>query len=161
VSGNVVPQLAARWEKDTIALKPDVLSILIGVNDYWHGRGGFDIHTESGSYKGSAEVYERGYNALLDETKQKLPGVRLLVLEPFILKTGRVDATWWPEFDERRAVAARVAARAGATYVTLQRELEAAAVTGGGPASWLEDGVHPTLAGHGLIAERWRAAIGW
>src|SRR5687768_2287940 len=40
ISGNRVPDLQARWEKDTVALAPDVLSILIGVNDYWHSRGG-------------------------------------------------------------------------------------------------------------------------
>jgi lysophospholipase L1-like esterase len=153
VGGNRVPDLAGRWEKDTIALKPDLVSILIGVNDYWH--------TRDGDVKESADDYERGYNALLDETKQKLPGVRLVVLEPFVLKTGTVDATWWPAFDERRAVAARVAARAGATYVTLQRELEAGAASSGGPAYWLMDGIHPTPAGHALIAERWRAAVGW
>jgi lysophospholipase L1-like esterase len=153
ISGNKVPDLEARWDKDTIALAPDVVSVLVGVNDYWH--------TRTHGYAGTAEDYERQYGALLDETRRRLPLVRLVVLEPFVLKTGNVDATWWPAFDARRAAAARVAERAGATYVTLQRELEAAANRGGGPAYWLVDGVHPTPAAHALIAERWRTVVGW
>jgi lysophospholipase L1-like esterase len=153
VSGNKVPQLADRWDQDTIALAPDVVSVLVGVNDYWH--------TRTLGYTGTAEDYERQYGALLDGTRRRLPSVRLVVLEPFVLKTGSVDATWWPAFDARRAAAARAAEHAGATYVTLQREFEDAATRGGGPAYWLVDGVHPTPAGHALIAERWRAVVGW
>ncbi|HZS59593.1 MAG TPA: hypothetical protein VFA43_10010, partial [Gemmatimonadaceae bacterium] len=84
---------------------------------------------------------------------------RVVVLEPFVLKTGAVDASWWPEFDVRRAAAARVAQRAGATFVPLQQAFEQAAAKGG-PAYWLSDGVHPTPSGHALIADRWREVSG-
>jgi lysophospholipase L1-like esterase len=53
-----------------------------------------------------------------------------------------------------------VAQTAGATFVPLQAAFDAAAARGG-PAHWLADGVHPTPAGHALIAERWRTAVGW
>jgi lysophospholipase L1-like esterase len=150
VSGNTVPDLTARWEVDTLALRPDVLSILIGVNDYWH--------TRTSGYTGTVADYETQFGALLDETKHQLPTTRIVVLEPFVLRTGAVDASWFPEFDTRRTVAARVAARAGATFVALQQAFDEAA-TQGGPAYWLADGVHPTPAGHALIAERWRDAV--
>jgi lysophospholipase L1-like esterase len=152
VSGNKVPDLEARWEHDTLAVAPDVLSVLIGVNDYWH--------TRSFGYTGTLADYERQYDALLGETRQHLPRVRLVVLEPFVLPTGVVDASWLPEIGARRAVASRVAARAGATFVPLQAAFDDASARGG-PAHWLVDGVHPTPAGHALIAERWRAAVGW
>ena len=147
VSGNKVPDLQARWETDTLALEPDVLSILIGVNDYWH--------TRTHGYTGTVTDYETHFVALLTQTRVQ----RLIILEPFVLKTGAVDASWWPEFDARRAAAARVAERSGATFVPLQRAFEEAAAKSG-PAYWLADGVHPTPAGHELIADRWRSVSG-
>jgi len=150
VSGNTVPDLEQRWATDTLALKPDVLSILIGVNDYWHKR--------NGNYTGTVADYETGYAALLKATRQALPAVRLVVIEPFVLRCGAVDATWFPEFDERRAAAARVARQANATFVPLHDTFtELASRTS--PEYWAADGVHPTPAGHGLIAERWRRAV--
>jgi len=149
VSGNKVPDLAARWAADTVALAPDVLSILIGVNDFWHKL--------SSGYTGTVEDYERQYTALLDDTRRALPRTRLIVLEPFVLRCGAVDNRWFPEFDQRRAVAARVAQRAGATFVPLQPVFDDLARKSP-PAYWAADGVHPTPAGHAVIAERWRRA---
>jgi len=151
ISGNKVPDLALRWSTDTIALRPDVLSILIGVNDYWH-------HLLNG-YPGTVKDYEDGYTALLELTRREQPQVRLVILEPFVLRTGAVHERWYPEFDERRAAAARVAKRARATWVPLQARLESAARKTG-PAHWAADGVHPTPAGHALIAEQWRRIAG-
>jgi lysophospholipase L1-like esterase len=149
VSGNKVPDLEQRWAADTLALKPDVLSVLIGVNDFWHKRNG---------YTGTVADYENGYAALLQATRQALPLVRLVVIEPFVLRCGVVDASWFPEFDERRAAAARVARLAHATFVAMQaRFTELAARTS--PEYWAADGVHPTPAGHALIAEQWRRAV--
>jgi lysophospholipase L1-like esterase len=150
VSGNTVRDLAARWEADTLALRPSVLSVLIGVNDYWHAR--------DGSYTGTLADYESEYAAILLATQRALPEVRLLVLEPFVLRCGVVNDSWFPGFDERRKAAARVARRVGATWVPLQEAFDEVA-SRTGPEWWSVDGVHPTLAGHRLIAERWRAAF--
>lgn len=152
VSGNKVPDLTARWDVDTLALGPDLLSVLIGVNDYWH--------TRTHGYTGTPADYERQFGALLDATRQRLPAARLIVLEPFVLRTGVVDDTWLAPLEERRAIAARIAHNAGATFIPLQTSFDEAA-SRGGPAHWLVDGVHPTPAGHALIAERWRTAVGW
>jgi len=83
--------------------------------------------------------------------------VRLIVLEPFVLRTGAVDARWFPEFDQRRAAAARVATHAHATFVPLQSIFNQQARTAP-PEYWAADGVHPTPAGHAVIAEHWRRA---
>jgi lysophospholipase L1-like esterase len=151
VSGDKVPQLQARWETDTIALKPDILSILVGVNDLWHKL--------NGNSNGTVAEYEAQYNALLDGTKKALPNMRLVILEPFVLVTGAVDARWFPEFDERRAVAARAAKRAGATFIPLQAMFTSLARTAP-PSYWLADGVHPTIAGHAAIAAHWQTSVG-
>jgi len=149
VSGNKVPDLASRWATDTVALAPDVMSILIGVNDFWHKL--------SGGYTGTVEDYEHQYAALLDETTRALPRARVIVLEPFVLHCGAVDNRWFPEFDQRRAAAERVARGAGATFVPLQQVFDDLARKST-PQYWAADGVHPTPAGHGVIAERWRRA---
>jgi len=149
VSGNTVPDLEQRWAADTLELRPDVLSILIGVNDFWHKLGG--------GYTGTVQDYEDQYTRLLERTRLALPRVRLVVLEPFVLRCGAVDDRWFPEFDARRAVAARVAAHARATFVPLQAMFDERARTAP-PAYWAADGVHPTPAGHAVIAERWRRA---
>ena len=151
VSGDKVPALQARWEADTLALKPDILSILVGVNDLWHKL--------AGNSTGTVAEYESQYNDLVDVTKKALPNVRLIVLEPFVLVTGAVDSKWFPEFDERRAAAARVAKRAGAKFIPLQAMFTDLARKAP-PQYWLADGVHPTIAGHAAIAERWREEVG-
>jgi len=149
VSGNKVPDLQQRWTVDTVNLRPDVLSILIGVNDFWH-------KLDHG-YNGTVQDYEQQYTTLLAETRSALPGVHLIVLEPFVLRTGAVDARWFPEFDQRRAAAARVATHARATFVPLQSIFNQRARTAP-PEYWAADGVHPTPAGHAVIAEHWRRA---
>jgi len=149
ISGNKVPDLQERWAADTWALEPDVLSILIGVNDFWHKL--------DGRYNGTVQDYENQYAALLAQTRQALPRVHVIVLEPFVLRCGAVDDRWFPEFDARRAAAARVAAQARATFVPLQAVFDARA-RAAPPQYWAADGVHPTPAGHAVIAERCRHA---
>jgi lysophospholipase L1-like esterase len=151
VSGDKVPQLEARWETDTLALKPDIVSILVGVNDFWHKL--------LNGYTGTVADYESRFDDLLGRTKAALPNVRVVVLEPFVLRTGSVDARWFPEFDERRNAAGRVAMRASATFIPLQSMFTQLARSAP-PSYWLADGVHPTIAGHAAIADRWREAVG-
>ena len=89
---------------------------------------------------------------MLEQTRRSLPTVRILVLEPFVLPTGFVDETWFPAFHERRAAAKRVASRISATFIPLQEKFDALAAKTG-PQYWAADGVHPTPAGHEVIAE--------
>lgn len=146
ISGHKVFQLAERWQQDCLDLAPDVVSILIGVNDIWH--------TKSGGYQGTVAIYERDYLALCERTRAALPRVRLVVCEPFVLRCGAVDASWFPEFDEYRAAARRVAAAHGATFVPFQ-EMFDAAVAFAPPEHWAKDGVHPSASGAALMAETW------
>lgn len=150
ISGNKVYQLAERWDKDCIALKPSVVSILIGVNDIWH--------TLNGNYQGTVEIYERDYRALLERTQRELPGVRLVICEPFVLRCGAVNDKWFPEFDHYRAAARRVATDFHAVFVPFQSMFDQAAQEAA-PAYWAADGVHPTLAGAYRMARAWLDAV--
>jgi lysophospholipase L1-like esterase len=150
ISGNKVPDLDARWEKDAIQLKPDLISILIGVNDIWHKL--------NGRYKGTVEDYEKGYGALLKRTKKALPGVRIVVCDPFVLRCGAVNDGWFPEFEHRRAAAKRVSEAAGATWVPFQKMFDDA-IKKAKPRYWAPDGVHPSMAGHALMAMTWMESV--
>jgi len=150
VSGNTVPDLQARWQTDTLDLQPDIVSILVGVNDYWH--------TLMGTYHGSVDDYEAGYTALLRSTAAALPQAQLVVLEPFVLRCGVVTDAWLPEFDRRRAAAARVAKAANATFVGLQQTFDQLSQRAA-PQHWSNDGVHPTPAGHHVVAQTWLDAV--
>jgi len=152
ISGNKVPDLDARWQKDCIDLKPALVSILVGVNDIWHKL--------NGKYNGTPDTYRSGFVALLERTTKALPGVRLVVCEPFVLRCGAVTDAWFPEFETRRAYAAEVAKQAGAVWVPFQQAFDTAVHSGSEPAYWAADGVHPTQAGHALMAKTWRTAVG-
>lgn len=151
ISGNKVPDLAARWQADCLDLKPDVLSILVGVNDIWHKL--------NGKYDGTVAAYETGFQLLLEETQTKLPGVRIAICEPFVLRCGAVNDNWFPEFTQRRDAARKVANEMSLEWIPFQTMFDEA-TTVAPPSYWAADGVHPTLAGHALMAETWRQTLG-
>lgn len=151
ISGNKVPDLAKRWQQDCIDLKPSLLSILIGVNDIWHKL--------NGNYDGSVKAYEDGLKALLQRTRSDLPETRIVICEPFVLRCGAVNDKWFPEFDERRAACRRVSNDLGCTWVPFQEMFDEATQLAE-PAYWAGDGVHPSLAGHALMAKTWLDVVG-
>jgi len=153
ISGNKVYQLRERWEADALAFSPDVLSILIGVNDYWH--------TVSGDYKGTVEVYENDLRALLKLTKDKLPNVQFVLCEPFAVRGGSAidNARWFPMFDAYRQAMKKLADEFAAVFVPFQSAFDEALKLA--PASyWARDGVHPDLPGRQLMADVWLEATG-
>lgn len=151
ISGNKVFQLADRWNKDCLDLKPDVLSILIGVNDYWHKR--------NGNYDGTVEIYENDYMELLERTKEALPDVELVLCEPFyVLKTSAVDETWVEPMKQYQAAAKRVSDAFGTLWVPYQSVFDEAVKHAPG-TYWTGDGVHPSMAGAQLMAEAWLKVV--
>ena len=150
ISGNKVYQLGERWDKDCISLKPNLLSILIGVNDYWH--------TLNAGYKGTLETYQKDYHLLIEKTKKELPDVTLVICEPFVLKCGSVDEKWFPAFDGYRASAKKVSEDFKAIFVGFQSVFDEA-VKNAPPQYWAADGVHPTVAGTHLMAKTWLKTV--
>ncbi|NIG56066.1 SGNH/GDSL hydrolase family protein [Chitinophaga sp. Cy-1792] len=147
ISGNKVFQLAERWDADCLALKPDVLSILVGVNDYWH--------TLTNKYNGTSKVYHDDLDKLLDRTKQQLPDVQLIIGEPYAVKGVKaVDDSWFPTFNEYQVAAKEIAAKYKAIFIPYQAIYDKAIQSA--PASyWTGDGVHPSVAGARLMAQGW------
>jgi lysophospholipase L1-like esterase len=150
ISGNKVFQLADRWDKDCLQLHPNVLSILIGVNDIWH--------TLNGNYNGTVEKYEQDYRALLTRTRRELPGLKLVICEPFVLRCGAINDKWFPEFDRYRDVAKKMSTEFNALFVPYQAMFDKASKQAP-PSHWAADGVHPTMAGAWLMAQMWLETV--
>jgi len=151
ISGNKVYQLADRWQEDCLDLKPKILSILIGVNDYWHMR--------NGKYDGTPEVYENDLRKLLTRTKSELPGIKFVICQPFILTgTTAVDESWLEPFKPYQESAAKLAGEFDAIWVPFQEAFDKAVKIA--PSKyWAHDGVHPSMAGSQLMAETWLKAL--
>lgn len=156
ISGHKVPNLASRWNRDCIDLKPDIVSIMIGVNDYWHT---VDFGKK---YKGTVESYETGFKALLNRTVEALPEAQLVVCEPFLVRAadGSTRPDWFPEFDQRREKARLAAESVGAVYVEFQQMFDAAVAAGYPLKELAGDNIHPTPHGHALMASRWLGDTG-
>ncbi|MEI6503136.1 MAG: SGNH/GDSL hydrolase family protein [Armatimonadota bacterium] len=138
VSGNTVLDLQARWQADTLDLKPDVLSILIGVND--SGRVPLD-------------QYEQVYDKLLTDAQAANPKLKLVLGEPFVKPGGMSD-----DILKRQAIVARLAQKHGAALVHYQKVFDEAAKRA--PADyWIWDYVHPTYRGHQLMADEWERVV--
>lgn len=147
ISGNRVVDLQKRWKADALDLKPDILSILIGINDtLWK-----DAY--------SAEEFERQYDQLLAETLAALPHVRIILGEPFLLPAGKYKnmdtyAATLLEVKRRQAAVARLAAKYKLPLVRYQQAFDQACRRV--PADrWCWDGIHPHYAGHSLMADEW------
>ena len=160
VSGNRVLDLYARIVNDTLNLKPDYLSILIGVNDVWHG-------IDWGNGTGYERFY-KVYSMLVAELKAELPNIKMMILEPFVLE-GPATANREDQPERFKAfkegvletarLAKRVAEGNGVKFVPLQKKFDEAAKTAP-DTYWLVDGVHPTAMGHELIKREWLKAFG-
>lgn len=148
ISGNRVVDLYARIKVDAWNEAPDVISILVGVNDVWHG-----IFGDNGV---ELDRFARVYRMLIEDTQKALPDVKLILCEPFFLD----GAATHEAFDKFRAVydyaatVKKLAAAYGLPFVALQAPLDRAAAAYGAERI-LADGVHPALAGAAIIAEEW------
>lgn len=156
ISGNRIVDVYARIKMDIINLKPDYMSLLIGVNDVWH---------EFGRHNGvAAEKFEKIYCMLIEEIREALPDIRIMIMEPFCMEGAGTQNTEeipdkWEQFRgevaKRAACAKRVAEKYGLVFVPLQDALDRAAEETADPTYWLGDGVHPTAMGHELLKREW------
>lgn len=155
VGGDRIPDVYARIVRDIISVKPDCMSLLVGVNDVWHG---MDFNNGTGIKR-----FEKVYNILLEELKEELPETKIMILEPFVLegpatanRDGQPDR--YKKFrsgvEEVAEKTEELADRHSLKFVPLQKMLdeEAKKVL---PTELLSDGVHPTAKGHELIMGEW------
>lgn len=155
ISGNRIVDVYARIKADIINLKPDYMSLLIGVNDVWH---------EFGAKNGvAADKFEKILSMLIEEIKQELPEIKIFLLEPFVLEASATENTEdipnrWETFDAEVKLRAKkvksVAEKFGLPFIPLQDKFDKLSENTQN-SYWLADGVHPTEMGHNMIKNEW------
>jgi lysophospholipase L1-like esterase len=154
ISGNKVVELEKRWQTDTLDLKPDLLSILIGVNDSTSIVANWEPIV-------SIEKYNVVYNSLLEQTRLLFPEAVLVLCEPFIAPGSRTSENWDAfqiDMQQRQAIVKKLAAKHNAVFVGFQ-EVFNNAFQKAPVEYWIWDGVHPTIAGHELMAREWMKQV--
>ncbi|MFE7754553.1 SGNH/GDSL hydrolase family protein [Streptomyces sp. NPDC057429] len=151
ISGNRAADLRARWREDAVELEPDVVSVLIGVNDTWRRYDSGDIT--------SLRSYEDDYRAVLTQIRDGR-NTQLILIEPFLVPVTDEQWAWREDLDPRIGTVRRLAEEFDAALLAADGLLNQAARTAGGPEYIAGDGVHPTPLGHTLLAEAWTALAG-
>ncbi len=152
ISGNRSVDIYARIKADCWNLEPDVVSCLFGVNDVWH-----EIYHQNGV---ELPRFIRTYEMIIDETRERFPAVKFMVLEPFVLK-GACTNEKYEEFmavKEYAKAIKEMAARKGCVFIPLQAQFDELAENYGNEY-WLSDGVQPAVAGSKIIANAWLKAF--
>ena len=143
ISGHRAKDLAARWEEDCLALEPDVVSILIGINDVWRR---YDSNDPTGD-----AAFEASYRELLEPLRAR--NIKILLILPFLLDVNAGVTRMREDLAGKQAVVRRLAQEYGAQLLDADELFREAVVAQGlSPAHFAEDGVHPTQAGHRLLA---------
>ena len=153
VGGDTVFRMALRWQSECLDLRPDVLSILIGVNDAWGPMANSD--------NGAVHRYKNGYDTLLKRTKDALPEIKLIIAEPFIFKEGSAlqGKQWLSLFEAYRNASWDLASKYNAQFIPLQSIFDVALVEADS-MYWSPDGIHPSMLGSYLMAQAWLDTIG-
>ncbi|MEY4323597.1 MAG: hypothetical protein RL410_1378 [Actinomycetota bacterium] len=148
-SGHRLVDLQARWERDVLAHNPTRLSINIGINDTWRR---YDDNDPT-----SVTAFELNYRDVLDRTLAAGP-VELVLCEPFLLHVQPEMATWREDLDPKIDVVHRLAKEYNATLVTFDQHFTELSTSQ--PMDELAaDGIHPSVAGHLIMANLWLDSV--
>lgn len=150
VSGDRIRDLAQRWQHDSLRLVPNIISLMIGVNDTWNY-----LYMGMGS---SPDDYLVVYRNILKTTQHQLPDIKLILCEPFVLITGEVTDEWLDDIKQRQEIVHTLVEEFNGVLVPFQSALQKAAedIT---PQKLLGDGVHPTELGHRVLADCWITTV--
>ena len=149
ISGHRTRDLRARWQKDCIDLQPDIVSIMIGINDTWRA---FDSNDPT-----PVEEFESNYRYLLSEIKAHT-NAKILLLEPYVLPDVPAKDAWRADLDPKIQAVRRLAREFADAYIPTDG-LFAAACVQQEPSHWSGDGVHPNENGSRFIAAYYAKAV--
>ncbi len=149
ISGNTVQNLSDRWQKDCLDIRPDVLNILVGVND---------VHYSVFNGKEFCiEKIKETYISLIDRVREVNPEVKIILCEPFnyaIESPGKEWATWQPRLCQVQRMVREIAEEKNVFFLPLQKMFDELCEKAE-PIHWIWDGIHPTESGHWMIAQKW------
>lgn len=147
ISGDKTSNLLTRWKEDCLDLSPDVLTILVGINDVWEQMDSQVVIT--------IEDFERNYEALLKQFRDRIEA-ELIIMEPYVLPYPEDRIRWRPILDPQIHVIRRLAKKYHARYIPLDGLLNKAAIESGYDAI-AQDGAHLTPYGHSILCDAWLA----
>ena len=155
VSGNSVPDLKARWQTDTLDIRPDVLSILIGIND-----AAAVVENKPGAQ--TADEFETGYRVLLNEAKKAKPAIIFVLGVPFVYPVGKRKENWelWSDNTTQRAERVKKLAKEFTAVLIDYPAVFDKAMAKAPAEYWIWDGIHPTVPAHELMAREWLKQTG-
>lgn len=154
ISGNTVSDLVARWQEDTLHFKPDLVSVLVGVNDV-----SLELKNNGAP---SAEHFETTIKELLTITHKQLPDTLFVLGEPFVLPVGMVKENldrWTAAIQQRQHIVKKLSKEFNTLFVGYQTIFQNACKKAP-PDYWIWDGIHPTVPGHELMAREWIRVVG-
>jgi acyl-CoA thioesterase-1 len=145
ISGHRTCDLVSRWTEDCIALKPDYVSILIGINDVWRR---YDSNMPM-----SAEEFEANYRIMLTRIKNET-NAEIVLMEPFLAPVREEMNGWYEDLAQKILIVRKLAREFNAILIPLDGifAIESAKTS---MADVAADGVHPTDKGHAIIAKQW------
>lgn len=153
IGGDKLIDMAVRWQEDCLALKPTIVSILIGINDTWHA-----VNLEQLENRVELQQFEQHYRSLLESLRLEL-ACQIVLMEPFALPYPNNDKIWRRNLDPRIQVVRRLVREFQTDLIPLDGLLNNIKIKQKDIYLTREDGVHPTTAGHAIIAKAWLKAI--
>jgi len=154
ISGDRVCDVQARLKEDCLQYNPDIVSILVGVNDTWAGLNGKSPVV-------SPKEFRSNYLDLLIDIMKKSPRTKLVLVEPFILSDNLPEdySAFYKDLTLKREIIMSLANKYDVAFVPLQDAFKKAKKKMPKDGYWLSDGIHPTPAGHMLIFQEWIQAF--
>lgn len=149
VGGDKLRNVKRRWERDCLEVSPDIVTIHVGINDTWHNAGKFASATME-----ELNRFEEDYRFLLKSLHQRTDA-RVILMEPFVLPYPKDRVNWRQDLDARIQIVRKMAREYQTELIPLDGLMNAAGTKNGFTYYTREDGVHPTVAGHALIAYAW------
>ena len=153
VGGDTIADMARRWENDCLSYRPDVLSVMIGVNDAWYLATG----SEAGGRVSDPERYEVTYDQLLVEVRKRCR-CHVVLMEPFVFSNNLNDPLR-EAVEPYVKIVNELSAKHRTVVVPLQKKVNAL-ITQVAPERWSDDSVHPFTWAHAWIAQQWLEATG-
>ncbi|GEK90442.1 SGNH/GDSL hydrolase family protein [Alkalibacterium kapii] len=153
VAGDTISDLKSRWETDCLDIDPDVVTLLIGINDT-----GSNQNQNKQVTKEELESFESDYRFLLKSLHQRTDA-RVVLMEPFVLPYPKDRMIWRNDLDPRIQIVRKMAKEYQAELIPLDGLLNTQGIKNGFSYYTGEDGVHPTVAGHGYIAKTWLETV--
>lgn len=149
IGGDRLVDLKKRWEVDCLDLNPEIVSVLIGINDIWHY-----MDSEEMLDQAALDKFEADYRDMLKMLAHRTDA-RVILMEPYVLPYPKDRIHWRKHLDPRIQIIRHLANEYHAALVPLDGALNALGIENHFQTYTGDDGVHPTLTGHAAIADTW------